>query len=68
MNILDCSRWPSEKENLLSYGESEMNELIDRFSELLMKNGCDIEKIIPEWDLLKLEVSCFFWLQEDKIP
>ena len=45
-----------------------MNELVDCFSEPLMKNGCDIDKIIPEWDLLKLEVSCFFWLQEDEIP
>ena len=54
INILDCSRWPSEKENLSSYGESEMNELVDHFSELLTKNGCDIDKIIPEWDLLKL--------------
>ena len=25
INILDCSRWPSEKENLSSYGESEMS-------------------------------------------
>ena len=69
INILDCSRWLSEKENLLSCGESEVNELVDHFSELLMKNGCDIDKIIPEWDLLKLEVnSVFFWLQEDEIP
>ena len=60
INILDCSRWPSEKENLLSYGESEMNELVDHFSELLTKNGCDIDKIIPESDFLKLEVSSVF--------
>ena len=37
-----------------------MNELVGHFSELLMKNGCDIDKIIPEWDLLKLEVSSVF--------
>ena len=37
-----------------------MNELVDHFSELLTKNGCDIDKIIPEWDLLKLEVSSVF--------
>ena len=37
-----------------------MNELVDHFSELLTKNGCDIDKIIPEWDLPKLEVSSVF--------
>ena len=45
-----------------------MNKLVDHFSEPLMKNGCDTDKIIPEWDLLKSEVSRFFWLQEDEIP
>ena len=60
MNILDCSRWPSEKENLSSYEESEMNESVDHFTELPLKNGGDIDKIIPEWDLLKLEVSSVF--------
>ena len=54
IKLLDGSRWPSEKENPSSYGESEVNELVGRFSELLTKNGCDIDKIIPEWDLLKL--------------
>ena len=37
-----------------------MNELVDHFSELLTKNRCDIDKIIPEWDLPKLEVSSVF--------
>ena len=60
INILDCSRWPSEKESLSNYGKSEMSKLVDHFSELLTKNGCDIDKIIPEWDLLKLEVSSVF--------
>ena len=60
INILDCSWWPSEKENLSSYGESEMNELVGHFSKLLTKNGCDIDKSIPEWDLLKVKVTSVF--------
>lgn len=34
-----------------------MHELADHFSELLSRNGCNVDRIIPEWDLVKLEVN-----------
>jgi hypothetical protein len=57
MSILDCSRWPRDDLNLFVYGEKEIDALSKHFSSLLSNNGCDIDKIMTEWDLLKLEVN-----------
>ena len=57
MSILDCSRWPRDDLNLFDYGEKEIVALSKHFSSLLSNNGCDIDKIMTEWDLLKLEVN-----------
>jgi hypothetical protein len=57
MSILDCSCWPRDDLNLFVYGEKEIDALSKHFSSLLSNNGCDIDKIMTEWDLLKLEVN-----------
>ena len=57
IHILDCSRWPKDDANLSEFGESQIKELSAHFSALLQDNGCDLDKILPEWDLLKLEIS-----------
>ena len=54
--ILDCNRWPRDDVNLSTFGEKEIDALIKHFSSLLSKNGCVVEKIISEWDILKLDV------------
>ena len=36
-----------------------MTELINHFKSLLLKNNCDVDIILTEWDLLKLEVNDF---------
>ena len=57
INLLDCKRWPEDNTNLSTFGENEMTELINHFKPLLLKNNCDVDKILTEWDLLKLEVT-----------
>ena len=55
--ILDCSCWPKDDLNLSVYGEKEIDALFKHFSPLLSNDGCNVDKIMAEWDLLKLEVN-----------
>ena len=52
--ILDVSSWPNNE--LAMFGESAILELSDCFEELLIKNGCEIDKLLPEWICLKAHV------------
>ena len=54
--ILDCNRWPRDDLTLSTFAEKEIDALTKHFSPLLSKNGCLVEKIVSEWDILKLEV------------
>jgi hypothetical protein len=40
--ILDCTKWPTDVTQLLSYGDSNMTELIKHFTPLLERNLCII--------------------------
>ena len=51
--ILDCTKWPTDVTLLLSYGDSNMTELIKHFTPLLERNLCNIAEIPAEWDILK---------------
>ena len=53
VQILNCAKWPKKKEDLLHFGDEEINELVDHFKVLLEKNGCVIENVPAEWDILK---------------
>ena len=55
--ILDGSLWPRDDLNLSVYGEKEIDAFSKHFSPLLSNNGCDVDKIMAEWDLVKLEVN-----------
>ena len=57
INILDCSRWPTDDADLSVFGENEIQKLIEHYIDLLQNNGCDVGKILNEWNLLKLDVS-----------
>ena len=57
INLLDCKRWPEDNTNLSTFEENDMTELINHFKPLLLKNNCDVDQILTEWDLLKLEVT-----------
>ena len=53
VDILDCTKWPTDVTQLLSYGDSNMTELIKHFTPLLERNLCNIAEIPAEWDILK---------------
>ncbi len=52
VKILDTEVYP-EKGLDDDYGEVEVKLVVDRFSDLLHANGCDVMKIQCEWDELK---------------
>ena len=45
VQVLDCSKWPKRKEDLLHFGDSGINELVEHFKPLLEKNDCNVESI-----------------------
>ena len=53
LQVLDCSKCPKRKEELLHFGDSGINELVEHFIPLLEKNDCNVESIPAEWDILK---------------
>ena len=57
VQILNCAKWPKKKEDLLHFGDEGINELVDHFKVLLEKNGCVIENVPAEWDILKNKLS-----------
>ena len=56
INVFDCRQW-QKGANLWSLGENEITELINNFNVLLTKNNCNTDRIMTEWDLLKLELT-----------
>lgn len=54
VSLLDVSSWPQNE--LAVFGESAILELSDCFEELLVKNGCEIHQLLPEWISLKTHV------------
>ena len=53
VQVLDCLKWQKRKGELLHFGDSGINELVEHFKPLLEKNDCNIESIPGEWDILK---------------
>ena len=53
VDILDCTQWPTDVTQLMSYGDSNMTELIKHLTPLLEHNSCNIAEIPAEWDILK---------------
>lgn len=55
--ILDVSVWPTEnRTNLTSYGDKAIEELVVFLKSLLQRNGCKVELISTQWDVLKSRV------------
>ena len=59
VDILDCTKWPPDTTQLLSYGDSNMTELVKHFAPLLEHNSCNIAEIPAEWDILKNRLRQF---------
>ena len=53
VEVLDCTKWPLDTTQLLSYGDSNMTGLIKHFAPLLKYNSCNIAEIPTKWDILK---------------
>ena len=59
VEVLDCTKWPLDTTQLLSYGDSNMTELIKHFAPLLEHNSCNKAEIPREWDILKNRLRHF---------
>ena len=53
VSLLDTSIWPSDDENLSTFGENQILKLIKHFNVILLSNSCDIYQVQTEWDRLK---------------
>jgi hypothetical protein len=57
LTILDVGIWPTEnRTNLSSYGDRAIEELVVFLKSLLQRNGCKVELISTQWDILKSRV------------
>ena len=52
--ILDVAMWPKEEEALQQYGDQAICELKEFYKALLIQNGCNIDKVLSEWNRLKV--------------
>jgi hypothetical protein len=57
VDILDCSKWPTDETHLHSFGDSNITQLIEHFTPLLERNNCNTAEIPAEWDILKCQLS-----------
>ena len=53
VSLLDISIWPIDDENLTTFGEDQILELIKHFNDILLSNSCNIYLVQTEWDRLK---------------
>ena len=58
VSLLDTSIWPSNDENLATFGENQILEVIKHFNDILLSNSCNICQVQTEWDRLKNRIRC----------
>ena len=46
---LDIKNFTTDKDALATFGNAEMEILIDHFEEIMLTKGCDTTKILGEW-------------------
>lgn len=54
--ILDVPMWPKEEEALQQYGDQAISELKEFYQALLIQNDCNTDKILSEWNRLKVYI------------
>jgi hypothetical protein len=52
--ILEISMWPKEEHALQQYGDQAIRELTKFYQALLTQNGCNTDKVLSEWNRLKV--------------
>ena len=55
--VLNIKNFPTDKDALATFGNAEMEILIDHFEEIMLTRGCDTTKILGEWIRLKVDVN-----------
>ena len=50
--LLDTKSWPIDKDSG-NFGDEAAKEISSRFQELLSKNNCEVDNIMPQWITLK---------------
>ena len=50
--VLDTKSWPIDKDSG-NFGDEAVKETSSHFQELLSKNNCEVDNIMPEWITLK---------------
>ena len=55
--MLDIKNFPTDKDALATFGNAEMEILINHFEEIMLSKGCDTTKILGEWIRLKVDVN-----------
>lgn len=56
-DVFDPSIWPSEKEQLASFGAGQIRHLLDHFKVPLEANGVVVLDALAEWELLKVHIT-----------
>eukprot|EP00118_Oscarella_pearsei_P021990 m.250738 g.250738 ORF g.250738 m.250738 type:complete len:136 (+) comp40325_c0_seq10:319-726(+) len=52
--------WPSDKNELLFFGNEDIKVLVDWFRDMLVRGGCVVADVLNEWRSLKKLISnCF---------
>ena len=55
--MLDIKNFPTDKEVLATFGNAEIEIMINHFEEIMLLKRCDTTKILAEWICLKLDVN-----------
>ena len=52
--ILDVAMWPKEGEALQQHGNQAIRELKEFYETMIVQNGCNTDKVLSEWNRLKV--------------
>lgn len=55
--VFNHDAWPEDDNALVNYGEAEIKTLLYWFSPLLIKNKCEAEEVLIQWNNLKTLVA-----------
>ena len=53
--LLDTKSWPIDKDSN-NFRDEAVKEISSHFQELLSKNNCEVDNIMPEWIALKIHM------------
>jgi len=51
--VFDTREWPNNRDDLATFGNAQIQLLADHFSDILVRNGCELAALAREWTLTK---------------